>query len=442
MKKCISLLFFLIILTAPVAAGAVPSPLTRVSSSAVIFEEGTVQVISYKAYLKVESDITETNATLVLQNTSPDTEADLMLGMPSYIDQGTTKISDMEVIMDGKKQYPTRRKNRTNPEDTGITDIPDHWHAWTVSIPPKEHKVIDLSYTTENQKAEDGTRSVFLPLEYLKAWQGLAQNVEIIADLGSQAPYVFEPNPSVLPQEYDEKGRLTWRYRNSEVPDTIRLYFRSVEQLAAEYITSQAPGDSAIGSIGKAFTDKSYEAVIHEVDEYLTSQSGSPLKNELLFLKALSYEGLYQTDQMAALFDQLEGQPLFGELEGTIKNRIIYDRYQYMKNAAADNTALYAYLNSSKNYVMGNALFLKWMEDELSVLPPPPTQEPTPPPETSPPREESASEKEDKLVKTISIGGMDIPVEFVFLAVIIIIILLSFFIRRKRRHRSRGYLFR
>ena len=442
MKRCLSLLFFLIMLTIPVAAGAAPSPLSKVSSAAVIQEDGVVQAISYKAYLKVESVTTETSATLVLYNTSPDTEANFMMGLPSAIDQGTIAVSDPEVRLDGKKQSQVRRKNRTKPEDTGITDIPDHWLTWTVSLPPGERKVIDLSYTTKNQTEEDGTRSVFLPMEYLKTWQGPVQNIEITADLGFLAPYVFEPNPSDLPQEYDDTGRLTWRYRNSEAPDSIRLYFRSVEELAAGYLLAQAPGDRAIASIEKAFADRSFETVIHDIDAYLTDQSGSPLKNELLFLKALSYQSLYQEDQMAALYDQLEGQPLFGEWEGTVKNRIIYDRVRYMKSQSAADADLYTYLDRSKSYVVGNAIFLKWMEDELSALPPPPTPVPTATPETPPPTEEPKTGNDEKLIKTVSIGGKEFPVEFVFLAALLIILVISFLIRRKRRRRKRGYLFR
>jgi hypothetical protein len=442
MKKCISLLLFLIMLTAPVAAGAVPSPLKKVSSSAVIFDEGTVQVVSYKAYLKVESDVTKTNASLVIKNTSPDEKASFLLGIPAFLDQGTIKVSDLTVTMDGKKQNLVSRKNKTNSEDTAVADLPDNWLTWSISLQPNENKVIDLDYTTENQKAADGTKSVFIPLEHLKSWQGKAQNVEIIVDTDFEAPYVFEPNPSVLPHQYSETGRLSWKYQNTDTPGYIRFYFRDIEQLAADFIQAQAPGDRAIQGIAEAFANKSYDTAIAAIDEYLAAQSETTLKNDLVFIKALCYQGLYQPDQMAALYDQLEGQPLFGELEGTMKNRIIYDRYHYMKSKPSEEAPLYEYLNTSRNYVMGNALFLKWMETELSSLQPPPEPEqtPTPTPEAPPVQEEQNHEKE--LVKTISIAGMEIPVEFVFLAVIAVIIILSLIIRKKKKYRNRGYLFR
>lgn len=443
MKRCISLLLFLFMLTVPAAAGAVPSPLSKVSSSAVIFEEGTVQVVSYKAYLKVESDITKTEVSLVIKNTSPDEKANFLMGMPAFLDEGTVKVSDLTVTMDGQKQSLVNRRNRTNPDDTAISDLPDNWSTWAISLQPNEHKVLDLSYITENLKTADGTRSVFIPLEYLKAWQGTPQITEITIDLGIAAPYVFEPSPSVLPHVYNETGRLTWRYQGTDVPGYIRFYYRNVEQLAAEYILAQAPGDKPIQSIAQAFANKSYDAVITAIDEYLAGQSETTLKNELLFIKALSHQGLFQPDQMYALYNQLEGQPLFGELEGTIKNRIIYDSYNYMKSKSTEDAALYEYLDASRNYVMGNALFLKWMENELSTLQPPePEPEPTPTPEALPLEEEPQPEKEKELVKTVSIAGMEIKVEFVFLAIIAAIILLSMLLKKKKKHRNRGYLFR
>ncbi len=444
MKRCISILLFLIVLLAPVAAGAVPSPLTRVSSSAAIFEDSTAQVISYKAYLKVESNITTTKATLIIKNNSPDTQTNLLMGMPASFEQNTIKLSNLTVTVDGQNQYLVNRKNRTNLEDTVITDIPNNWSAWTVNLQPNEHKVIDIVYTTENQTTADGTKSVYIPLEYLKAWQGNAQNIELTVDIESGAPYGFEPNPSVLPQEYDKKGRLTWIYKNTETPNYIRFYYRNINQLAGDYIKAQAPSDRTIDSIVNAFASRSYETVINQIDEYISTQSGTPLNNELLFIKALSHQELYQFDSMADLYNQLEGQPLFGELEGTMKNKIIYDRYYYMKEKAADEATLYEYLDSSRNYVMGNALFLKWMEEELSTLTPPPTPspEPTPTPEPSPAVDETITDSDDKLVKSITIGDIEIPVEYVFLAVIIIIIIFSLIIRRKKRYKNRGYMFR
>ncbi len=444
MKRNISLLCILMILAIPVAAGAMPSSLSRESSSVVLHKNESVQVVSYKAYLKVDSDVTKTNAALVLLNTSPDTEAKFTMGMPSSIDQGTTKLSDLEVSMDGEYPKIVRRKDRTKSEEAFARDIPDHWYTWKITLSPNEHRVINLSWSTENQKEENGTTSIGIPLEYLKSWNGTAQNVEIVINMENQdmqAPCAFAPNP--LPQEYDGRGRLTWRYRNSEVPESIHFTFRSVEQAAAEYILTQGSGDSAIQSIGKTFLNQSYDETIHSIDEYLNAQGDAPLKNELLFLKALSCQGLYQEDQMSAIYDQLKKQPLFGEMESTMKSRMIFDQYHYKKDSPADNTELSKYLNQSKNLVADNELFQDWIKEELSTLSYSAVK-PKPSAKAAPPKTEpaSADRNEETLIKSVSVGGMDIPVELIFLAVLLILLLLIIHIIRKKRRRRKDYIFR
>ena len=444
MKRSISLLCVLMILAIPVAAGAMPSSLSRESSSVVLHKNESVQVVSYKAYLKVDSDVTKINAALVLQNTSPDREAKFTMGMPSSIDQNTTTISDLEVTMAGEHPKTVRRRDRTKSEEAFARDIPDHWYTWKISLSPNEHRVIRLSYSTENQKEGNGTTSIGIPLEYLKSWNGTAQNVEVVVNMEDpdvQAPCAFTPDP--LPQEYDGRGRLTWRYRNSEVPELIRFTFLPVEQAAAEYILTQGSGGSAIQSIGKAFLNQSYEESIHSIDEYLNAQGDTPLKNELLFIKALSCQGLYQEDQMSAIYDQLKEQPLFGELESTMKGRMIFDQYQYKKDSLADNAELSKYLNQSKNLVADNALFQKWIKEELSTLSAP-AGKPSPTAKATPPKKEpaSADRNGETLIKSVSVGGVDIPVELIFLAVLLILLLLIIHIIRKKRRRRKGYIFR
>ena len=444
MKRNLSLLCVLMILAIPVAAGAMPSSLSRESSSVVLHKNESVQVVSYKAYLKVDSDVTKINAALVLQNTSPDREAKFTMGIPSSIDQGTTKISGLEVFMDGEHAKTVLRRDRTKSEEAFARDIPDHWYTWKISLSPNEHRVIRLSYSTENQIEQNGTKSIGIPLEYLKSWSGTAQNVEVVVNMGDQdvqAPCALTPNP--LPQEYDGRGRLAWRYRNSEVPEAIRLVFCPVEQAAADYILTHGSSDSTIQSIGKAFLNQSYEETIHSIDEYLNAQGDTPLKNELLFLKALSCQGLYQEDQMSAIYDQLKEQPLYGELESTMKSRMIFDQYHYKKDSSADDAELSKYLNQSKNLVADNALFQNWIKEELSTLSSSDVA-PKPTAKATPPKTETASvdKNGEKLIKSVSVGGVDIPVELIFLAILLILLLLIIHSIRKRRRRRKNYIFR
>ncbi len=442
------LLLSSLILVMPVSSLAAPSPLTRVSSAAILSEEENIQLISYKAYLKVNSDTTLTHATFIIQNTNDEEQYSIMAGIPSHIYQGEVKIENLQVTMDGVKQRLTSRKDRTKQDEFDNIELPPNWSTWTIKLQPGEYKVIDITYTTDNQKDVNGTNFIYIPLEYLSYWYNMPQNIEITVDLEDTAPYLFEPNPSVLPHEYDNKGRLTWIYSNTYPSEYIQLFYRPIEQLAVEYISQQAQGDRSVSSILDSFVNKSYSLTINLIDQYLESEEESILTNEMLYLKALSLQNLFQTAETVALFDQLENLPLFGELEGTFKNKIIYDKYTHMKSLLADENKLYDYLNASKNYVMDNAMFLMWMEEELSELSAfitIPEEEPEHVEEEIPsPGEQQEEDTDNNLVKSVTIGHYEISVEFIFLGILAVVIILTTIInrRRKKKYRNRGYYFR
>jgi hypothetical protein len=89
-----------------------------------------------------------------------------------------------------------------------------------------------------------------------------------------------------------------------------------------------------------------------------------------------------------------------------------------------------------------------WMEEELTRLEPAPAPEPelNQTEEKTDPSDSSQEEKSkgNELVKSVTIGGYEISVEFLFLGILAIVILLTTIIsrRRKRKTRNRGYLFR
>jgi hypothetical protein len=446
MKKYILLLLSLLFLAVPTTALAAPFSLARVSSSAQVHEEETVQVISYKAHIRVESDIAYTTASLIIKNADDETQASLMLGLPSHVNQNTVKIDNPQVVMDGVRQRLSNRRDRTKPEETDIVDLPARWSTWTIKLDPDQYQVIEIHYETEIQKSENGTKSLFIPLSFLKSWAALPQNVEITADLGDAPPYIFEPNPTVLPHSYDNKSRISWKYSGTRPPEYIQVNFRHIEQLAAEYLTIQAAGDKAIASIIRAFSNKAYDTAISLVESYIETQGETFLNNELLYIEALARQNLLQANEAMELFTRLEDKPVFGELEGTFKNKIIYDKFHHMESLLTDGAALYEYLDSAKKYIMGNEMFLMWMEEELTRLTPPPTPspEPTPPADNNPlPEPEDKDKKDDELITSIVIGDYEVSVEVFFLGVLAVLIILMIVIsRRRRKARSRGYLFR
>lgn len=445
MKKFWLLLLCLIVLAVPISAQAMPSPLSRVSSAAKVFEDNALQVISYKAYINVDSNITKTNAILVIKNTGEEAQNKITLGLPSDFNEGTIKINEAEIYMDGAKQQLISRRDRTEQEETAFDNMPKNWLTWKASLEPQEYKVIEFSYQTETQYEENGSSMVYIPFEFLKAWSGTPQNIEFTIDFGDAEPYMFEPNPSVLPHDYDGKGRLSWKYNNSYPPDSIQVYYRSIEHLAGEYLIKQTANDRAVENIVTAFTNKSYDKTITLINQYLETGSESSFKKELLYLQALAYQGLCQNSEAMALFDQLETQPLFGGLEETFKNRIIFDKYNYMKSMLTDDSSIYTYMDSAKNYVMDNSIFLMWIEEELNTLEPAPTPEITPSPTMLEPLDKDKSEAADDqkdLITSVNIGGYEIPVEIIFIGIVVIIILLIIIFRKRKRRKSNYYLFR
>lgn len=435
------LLLSLIILVMPLSAHAMPSPLSRVNSNVRILEDSTIQIVSYEAYHKVESNITKTNATLILKNTGEEALSRFTMGIPSHF--GLIPVNKITVYMDGAQQRLTLRRNKP-ADDSSFTDQPTNWLTWRFDLEPEEHKVIEFSYQTENQAKGDGSHMVFLSSEFLKAWSGTPQNIQFTLDFRDATPYMFYPSPSFLPHEYDYRGRLTWQYSNS-YPDTpIEVYYQSMDQIASEYLNTHPASDRSIGDIIEAFNKKSYDEAIKLIDKYLETDTESTLKYELLYLQAISYQGLYQHSEANALFDQLDNQFIFGQWEESFKSRIIFDKYMYMKSNQTSYTDIYAYMESAKKYVMGNDVFMMWMEEELESIKPSPTPEPTPAPTETPSLEgnDSTLDKDEELITSVNIGGFEIAVEIIFIGILVLIILLVLIFRRKKRRRNRGYLFK
>ena len=67
MKKISAFILSFLFLAMPLSAKAAPAPLARVSSAAAISDEGEVQLVSYKANVKIDSETAETNASIVLK---------------------------------------------------------------------------------------------------------------------------------------------------------------------------------------------------------------------------------------------------------------------------------------------------------------------------------------------------------------------------------------
>lgn len=442
MKKMLLFLLLAALATVPISAFAIQTPLeTAPRTTAVVWEDTDIQLVSYVAYLRVHPGFTSVNTSMVIHNNRPEAEATFLMGIPNQVDDGLRKITEMAVIADGRAQRLTTRRNTTQPDATNIKDQPTHWQVFSVKVGPGESKVIDCSFTITNLLEPNATEIVFLPLEYLKPWQGPIRHIQVIADLDFYPSSVFEPNPTIMPMSYDEGGRLTWRFNNVNTPPNIKFSYRSIDQIALTYIKQQVPQDKSLDNLIRLYRLKDFDNTIIDIDDYLVENPDTPIKKELMFIKALSYQNLYQLSPAMALFSQLETDPGFGSVGATIHNRIIYDRYQYMKdNASTEGFELYEYLQDAQVYLSGNDSYVTWIKDEFSGMTPPPTPEP-PPPSPEPIEPEPTPIPDEKLVKDIVIGNITIAVEFIFLGFAVLIILILLLLRKKTR-KNRGYLFR
>lgn len=440
MKSRTLLITLLLIFLLATNAAALQTPLESVSRSTVAVHEKTeLMLISYSAHLRVRPGFTTVSASMVIYNPT-DTEISVMLGLPADLEGTLRRISDPSVLLEGQRPRINSLRD-AGREILTLREIPRQWHTHTLRIGARENKVLDVSFTMDNSREQNGTEVVWMPLDFLTPWRAPIRNIQITADLGLLPAYVFEPNPNIPPDAYDESGRLTWRFQNVTALQDIRFFFRPIDQIALTYIENTET-DRTVGQILSDYRMKKYDDVIHAIGLYLEEQPDSPVRQELTFLKALSHQGLYQMPQALALMEALEGNPGFGEMGSTIRNRIIYDRVQSMKNTEAEEDfSLYRYLQAVHNTIENNDAFAAWIQAEYSRLTPPPTPEP-PPATPEPVPEPPADETSERLIKYVEIGPLKIPVEFVFLGGGVVLILILLMTRRKKSRKNLPYLFR
>ena len=80
--------------------------LTKVSSAARVFDEGNIQLVSYKALYRSKDQTLPDYATAIAKNISDEERVQYNGGYAlPYINQNTVKLDNLEVIMDGRRQH-------------------------------------------------------------------------------------------------------------------------------------------------------------------------------------------------------------------------------------------------------------------------------------------------------------------------------------------------
>jgi|GEM_PF-552728 len=447
MKRSFVFIFLFCFILYPGTALAGFAPLENKSSNHVIIPDTTqVSLVTFYANLRVRTGFTSVNTQMLVKNDGTQ-EVKLLTGIPAQIDS-VRKISKPTVTIEGEEPRIRNPHGDPNPK-TEAESMPGRWYTWEVPLKPGESKVIECAFTIDNGLYPVGTEEIFFPFHFLKYWNGPVQYAQVIVDFDFYPTYVFEPQPSILPHQVDEGGRLTWRFHNLLTPEDLIVYFRPIDTLVINFFQNGYPKDKGIGKIIKLFKSKAYQNTISEIDAYMAASPDFPNKNELDFVKALSYLGLYDRVQALNILTRIENNPGFSlDITNTIRNKIIYEKFHILESLKGGEEAYQYLLNVRPTLSSGNPLFLQWVEAQMERLQPPPEipEEPIEEEEETgqiPKPDESIEEENEKenLIRSVELFGYELPVEYVFLGGLFLLLIISNLFRSRRKKRS-GYLFR
>lgn len=442
MKKWFSILLILIISLTPMVSLAAQSPLVTKNKNVYVPDETDVELISYNVFIRIRTGVSFANAYLVVKNPDIDDPVTFKMGMPVQLDN-VSKVRDLSVTADGDLLKVIQRSSLKKPPTEKKVDV-KRWYVWDVSLDPGESKVLECSFSFDNKLEPSGTELISYPLDFLEHWSGKIQSIQIVTDLDFYGPYVFDPISPVSPNQYDDVGRLTYRWDSYQsAPSTFELSFNPMDTVITKYIESESDSNKEIRSILEAYRNKSYFKAISLIHDFLAASEDVVLLSELKYLEALCYQNLSETDKALNLFDQLEPNPGFGEsLSDVIKNKIIYDKTTIYKNQVDGDKKAFDYLTSLGEPNTHNRVFSLWLDKEVSLLTPPPIMEEEPAEEPGTEDEEgdeSNNEERAKVIDKFVIGGYEIYIEEVLiiaLILIIIIFIIAAIIKRRRKRRS------
>lgn len=440
-KILIILLFFAFLFLSSAPAFAMQVPLQRSGRSVFPAQDDNITLVSCLANLRVRTGFTSVNATMVIRNDSL-SQVELLMGIPTQFDDIVT-LNQVSVIVEGDSQKLRILRGMENPEQSHLYS-PPKWHTFTLVLAPGETKVVDYAFSMDNKSDDLGFRTVYFPLNYLKTWKGPIKYLQIIADLDFYPPYVFEPDPSIIPDEYEGGGRLLWKFTDVREPSELSLYFRPVEIAVVNYLKLTAPKDANLDNILNLYEKRSFDSAIQAITDFLDDNPSYEYRTELEFVKALSYLELFQPGMALEVFNRIEEQPGFGtQMHHTVRNKIIYDKISLLKLMGSEEEII-EYIEHIKPSVKNNTVFANWLEDELERLSPPLSSIPEEPVPEQPSTDTDDTQKEpledNKTIQNVNIFGYDVPVEILFAAIILLVVII-YTIRSKRRKKKRRFYY-
>ena len=439
-KLIVTVLFLTLLFVSATPVHAIQLPLELSRSRVSYYRAENISLVSFHANLRVRTGFTSVNTQMVIRNDGL-SEVDLLIGIPSLMDSVVT-VKQISVVIEGNAQRLTNRRSVQNPEFPDIF-LPPVWSTFPIKLAPGESKVIESAYTIDNKIEELGQQTIFFPLSFLKFWEIPIKYLQIVADLDFYPPYVFEPNPSLLPMKYEGGGRLLWQLTDVKDPQDLTIHFTPVEVCVANYLNREAGNNNEIKNIVTLFQRKDYDTAVDAITSYLTDNPDAELKTELEFVKALCHLALYQPGMALDILDRIENSPVFSDqLSNTVRNKMIYDK-AFLLGLKGNEEEVLEYLKQVQPSLKNNIIFSNWVGEEINRLSPPPAVEEPPEPPSEPEQTEPEEEKKTDTSKTIQyvqIFGYDVPVEFLFIGILALIIII-YIIRSRRKRKRNRYLF-
>lgn len=446
MKKFLTILLALLIISIPLSVNAAQAPLELSGNSVYVPDESQVDIVAYNAFFRMRTGFSSGNTSITIKNPDLENPVNILMGMPQMMNN-VSMLKDLTVIIDGEVQKTKDRKTLQNPPTERQVEIAA-WKVWEVNLEANESKVIECSFSFDNKLELDGTEVLSFPLGLIRNWDGKAKNVTIVTDLDFYGPYAFDPLPNMTPSEYEGGGRIIFQTSNPDnISSSFDIAFKPMDVVISRYINERAEIDKDIKDITEAYRNKSYSQTINLIHDYLEEAEETSLLNELKYLESLSYLNLYDLDKALNLFNQLEKNPGFEpSLSSTIKRKIAYDKYNILKQNSSDDEAL-EYLLSLDDDLLTNSIFALWLQDEIKIKSPEIVIEEE---EEEDEEEEIIEEPVEKEEETpdekglIVIGGKNFFIEEIVIALgalIILIIIISIIVKRRRKRR-RGSFFR
>ncbi|HZJ83486.1 MAG TPA: hypothetical protein VFD57_06730 [Clostridia bacterium] len=443
MRKPFLIFLILLLILVPTLSHAAQVPLEIQGRSVYIPDETQIELVSYNAFLRIRTGFSSGNTSMVIRNKNSNEPVKFQMGMPVQIDS-ISNIKDLSVVSDGKGIKVIQRNTLNNPPSDKEVDVKT-WYVWDVSMEPGETKLIESSFAFDNKLELDGTELISFPLTFLENWSGGIKNLQVVADLDFYPPYAFDPMPSISPVQYDNDGRLTFRFNNiHSLPGNLDLSFKPIDVVISKYINANSESNKDIDEILDTYKNKSYDKTILLIDEFLSSEEVL-MVNEMKYIKGLCYQSLYDLDKALTLFNELETNPGFGQvLSRTIKNKIIYDKFSLIKAQSDGDEEALEYLISKQDSITNNDIFASWIEREVILLTPPIIEEISEEETSEPEEEEEVIDDESETMDKVSIGKYEFFIEeivIVLLVLLVLIFIISRIIKRKRRRR-RSSIFR